>query len=63
MFVQVINRCAGLGALAEGRIVCEQLIQSGCESDVFVGSSLLELYFCLTILGAPCELASWSTQH
>jgi pentatricopeptide repeat protein len=44
MFVQVINTCAGLGALAEGRIVCEQLIQSGCEFDVFVGSSLLDIY-------------------
>ncbi len=44
MFVQVINTCAGLGAFAEGRIVCEHLIQSGCESDVFVGSSLLDIY-------------------
>jgi hypothetical protein len=43
MFVQVINTCAGLGALAEGRIVCEQPIQSGCESDVLVGSTLLDI--------------------
>jgi pentatricopeptide repeat protein len=43
-FVQVINSCAGLGALDDGRLVHEQLIQSGCESDVFVGNSLIDMY-------------------
>jgi pentatricopeptide repeat protein len=43
-FVQVINACAGLGALDDGRLVHEQLIQSGCESDVFVGNSLIDMY-------------------
>jgi pentatricopeptide repeat protein len=42
-FVNVINTCAGLGAL-EDRLVHEQLIQSGCRSDVFVGSSLVDMY-------------------
>ncbi len=37
-FVPLINACAGLGALECGRHVHEQLIQSGCESDIFVGS-------------------------
>jgi len=37
-FAPLINACAGLGALECGRHVHEQLIQSGCESDVFVGS-------------------------
>jgi hypothetical protein len=35
-FVQVINACAGLGALEDGRHVHEQIIQSCYESDVFV---------------------------
>jgi hypothetical protein len=37
-FVPLINACSGLGALECGRHLHEQLIQSGCESDVFVGS-------------------------
>jgi hypothetical protein len=43
-FVQVIKACYGLGTLGGGRLVHEQLIQSGCESDVFVGSSLVDKY-------------------
>ncbi len=43
-FVQVINACAGLGTLEDGRLVHKQLIQTGCESDVFVGSSLVDMY-------------------
>ncbi|CAM6040507.1 unnamed protein product [Sphagnum compactum] len=43
-FVQVIKACAGLGALEDGRFVHKQLIQSGFESDVFVGSSLVDMY-------------------
>ncbi len=35
-FVLVINAFAGLGALEDGRLVHEQLIQSGCRCDVFV---------------------------
>ncbi len=40
----VINVCACLGVLEDGRLVHEQLIQSGCESDVFVDSSLVDVY-------------------
>ncbi len=43
-FVQVIKACSGLGTVGGGRLVHEQLIQSGCESDVFVGSSLVDMY-------------------
>jgi pentatricopeptide repeat protein len=43
-FVQVIKACAGLGTLEDGRLVHKQLIQTGCESDVFVGSSLVDMY-------------------
>ncbi len=43
-FVEVINTCAGLGTFEDGRLVHEQLIQAGCESDVFVGCSLVNMY-------------------
>jgi pentatricopeptide repeat protein len=39
-----LKACSGLGTLIGGRLVHEQLIQSGCESDVFVGSSLVDMY-------------------
>ncbi|CAK9249873.1 unnamed protein product [Sphagnum jensenii] len=45
-FVGVLNACASILALEEGRgQVCrQQIIQSGLESDVFVGSSLVDMY-------------------
>jgi pentatricopeptide repeat protein len=43
-FVGVLNSCVALGALGDSRIVHEQLIQTGCNSDVFVGNSLLDMY-------------------
>jgi pentatricopeptide repeat protein len=43
-FVGVLNACASLGALEEGRCVHKQIVESGCESDVFVGSSLVDMY-------------------
>ncbi|KAH8967766.1 hypothetical protein BDL97_03G094000 [Sphagnum fallax] len=52
-FVQVINACAGLGALEDSRLVQEQLIQSGCGSNAFVGNSLVDMYAkCGNIEGA-----------
>ncbi len=43
-FVGMLNACASVAALEEGRRVHEQIIQSGCESDTFVGSSLVDMY-------------------
>ncbi len=43
-FVQVIKACAELGALEDGQFVHKQLIQNGFKSDVFVGSSLVDMY-------------------
>jgi pentatricopeptide repeat protein len=43
-FVAVLNACASVIALEEGRCVHHQIIQSGLESDVFVGNSLLDIY-------------------
>ncbi|CAK9264941.1 unnamed protein product [Sphagnum jensenii] len=43
-FVGVLNACASIMALEEGRYAHEQIIQNGCESDAFVGSSLIAMY-------------------
>ncbi|CAM6051450.1 unnamed protein product, partial [Sphagnum compactum] len=42
-FVPVLNACASLRALEAGRKVHEEIIQSGCKADVFVGSSLVDI--------------------
>jgi hypothetical protein len=52
--------------LEEGRCVHQQIIQSGLESDVFVGSSLVDRYAkcgALRMLGVcstRCHLKMWS---
>jgi pentatricopeptide repeat protein len=38
-FVPVLNACSSSQALEEGKRVHKQIIQSGCESDVFVSNS------------------------
>ncbi|KAH8973473.1 hypothetical protein BDL97_01G050500 [Sphagnum fallax] len=43
-FVGVLNACASVVALEEGRQAHEKIIQSGCELDVFVGNSLIDMY-------------------
>jgi hypothetical protein len=44
-FVPVLNSCASLQALEEGRRAHEQSMQCGfCETDVFVGNSLVDIY-------------------
>ncbi len=43
-FVPVLNACASLRALEAGRKVHEEIIQSRCKADVFVGSSLVDMY-------------------
>ncbi len=43
-FVGVLNACASVVALKEGKCVHQQIIQSGLELDVFVGSSLVDMY-------------------
>jgi pentatricopeptide repeat protein len=43
-FVGVVNACASLVALEEGRCAHEQIIQSGWDSNVFVGTGLVDMY-------------------
>jgi pentatricopeptide repeat protein len=42
--VGVLNACASVGALEDGRHAHEQIIQKGWESDFGVGSSLVDMY-------------------
>ncbi len=43
-FVGVLNACASLAALEDGRSVHEQITRSGYESVTFVGNSLVDMY-------------------
>ncbi|CAM6085395.1 unnamed protein product [Calypogeia fissa] len=43
-FVPVLNACASLASLENGRYVHAQIIRRGHESDVFVGTSLVDMY-------------------
>ncbi|CAK9238416.1 unnamed protein product [Sphagnum troendelagicum] len=43
-FVPVLNACASLEALEEARHIHAQIIKSGYESDIYVGSSLVDMY-------------------
>jgi pentatricopeptide repeat protein len=42
--VGVLKACASMVVIEEGRRVHQQISQSGLESDVFVGSSLVDMY-------------------
>jgi pentatricopeptide repeat protein len=43
-FVGALNACASLVALEEGRSIHQEIIHSGCESVIFVGNSLVDMY-------------------
>jgi hypothetical protein len=44
IFVRVLNAFGNLQALEEGKHVHKQMIQIGCESDVFMGTSTVDMY-------------------
>jgi hypothetical protein len=43
-FVGVLNACASVVVLEEGRFAHEHFIQSGWDSDVFMGNNLVHMY-------------------
>jgi hypothetical protein len=43
-FIGFLNVCASAVALEEGKHIHKQIIQSQYKSDVFVGSSLIDMY-------------------
>jgi hypothetical protein len=42
--VVVLNACAHVVALEEGRCAHQQIIQSSWDSDIFVGNCLVDMY-------------------
>ncbi len=65
-FVGVLNACASMVGLEEGRCVHQQIIEYECDSDVFVANSLVDMYAkCGNIEDAwrvftRCHLEMWS---
>jgi pentatricopeptide repeat protein len=43
-FARMLHACAGLRALEKGRHIHTQIIVSGCETDNYVGDSLVDMY-------------------
>ncbi|KAI5077058.1 hypothetical protein GOP47_0009123 [Adiantum capillus-veneris] len=43
-FMEVLDACASVGALGQGKIIHQQLIENGLTSDVRVGSTLINMY-------------------
>jgi pentatricopeptide repeat protein len=62
-YVGVLNACASIMALEEGRRAHEQIIQSGCESDVFVGSSLVDMYAKCGSMEDACRVFNSMPSH
>ncbi|KAJ7561573.1 hypothetical protein O6H91_03G034000 [Diphasiastrum complanatum] len=68
-FIGALNACASISALKEGKAIHAQAIQSGLESDIFVGSCLIDMYAkCGSILEAQrvfhsmivCNVVAWN---
>ncbi|CAM6065209.1 unnamed protein product [Sphagnum tenellum] len=62
-YVGVLNACASITALEEGRRAHEHIIQSGCEADVFVGSSLVDMYAKCGSMEDACRVFNSMPSH
>ncbi|KAJ7561018.1 hypothetical protein O6H91_03G010900 [Diphasiastrum complanatum] len=69
-YVGLLNACASLGALEEGRRIHELIIQSRCNGDIVVGNSLINMYVKCGSLEDACtqfnnmserDVVTWST--
>jgi len=58
-FIWVLNALASLQALEEGRHVHMQIMQSGCQLDAYVGSSLTEFVATFVYLLSACSHAGF----
>lgn len=43
-FLWVLQACGGLGLIEQGRLIHEQLLETGLESDMTVGNALIDMY-------------------
>jgi pentatricopeptide repeat protein len=62
-FVQVLNACANLPALEGGRSIHMQIIQSGCDSDIYVCNSLIDMYAKCGSLEDACSVFNTMRSH
>ncbi|XP_061374167.1 pentatricopeptide repeat-containing protein At4g20770 [Gastrolobium bilobum] len=54
-FATIVSSCAKLSSLFQGQQIHAQIIKDGYVDDIFVGSSLIEMYFkCGDVGGAKC---------
>jgi len=68
-FMGLLYACASVAALDEGKYVHKQIIEGGLEGDVFLGSSLVDMYAkCGSIKDAwsvfnkmhTCDVVAWN---
>ncbi|CAK9272935.1 unnamed protein product [Sphagnum jensenii] len=62
-FVGVLNACASIMALEEGRRAHEQIIRSRCESDFFVRNSLVDMYAKCGSMEDACRVFNTMPSH
>jgi pentatricopeptide repeat protein len=62
-YVGVLNACANVVALEEGRRTHERIIQSRCESNVFVKSSLVDMYAKCGSMEDACRVFNTMPAH
>jgi pentatricopeptide repeat protein len=55
-FVGLLNACANVVALEEGRHAHRQIIEHGWDSDIIVGNSLIDMYAKCGILDDACKV-------
>ncbi len=62
-FVGLLNSCASLIALEQGRHIHKQIIECGYESNVFVGSSLVDMYAKCGSMEDACRVFNKMPSH
>ncbi|CAK9854889.1 unnamed protein product, partial [Sphagnum jensenii] len=62
-FVTVLKACAKLGLLQEGKRIHTQILQKGCESDIFVSTSLVGMYTKCGSLEDACKVFDRMSSH
>lgn len=62
-FVSILNTCASIAALERGKEIHADIIKSGFDLDVFVGSALVDMYAkCANIKSARCVFSKMPKQ-
>eukprot|EP01018_Ginkgo_biloba_P019612 Gb_41533 [translate_table: standard] len=62
-FASVLPACANLATLAHGKEIHEEIIRSGFQSDVFVGSALVDMYTKCGSIEDACKVFDNMPRH